>query len=412
MNRVARFAPLLAFLALGILPARATGGDSGFGNSLSGIVVAGLAHGTGERSWIDGGFGKLDVGQDQTEAAVDGVIAWRPSLTQRLGAVVSVSTHLGETSTAGIDEAYLTLRSDPGQAWRLSGRAGLFSPPASLEHDGSEWGLIHTLTPSALNSWIAEEVKTAGIEATLRGTLAGRQAGLTVAAFQGNDTAGALLAFRGWALHDRRATLGGGFGLAPLAPLFQGGQAQKSNSIDEVDGRVGVYARADITLSERASASLFAYDNRGDRRSIVAGQYAWRTRFVQAGLRWVPSPGTEILVQAVSGNSAMGEAISGQYPADIGFSGAYGLVSRTLGSGALTVRLDQFAIDDRTFKALDNNAEHGWGATASWSQPLADSTDFIAEGVFVQSDRPARLRVGIDRSQGSLETRIAVRTRF
>ena len=409
---VARLAPLLAFLALGIDPVRATAGESAFRDSLSGVLVVGLAHGTGERSWVEGGFGKLDVGQDQAVAAVDGVIAWRSSLTERLGAVVSVSTHLGERSIGGLDEAYLTLRADPGQAWRLSGRAGLFFPPASLEHDGSEWSPIHTLTPSAVNSWIAEEVKTVGVEATLRGTLAGRQTGFTVAAFQGNDTAGALLAFRGWALHSRRATLGGDFDLVPLAPLFQGGQSQKSNSIDEVDGRVGVYARADIALNEQVTGSLFAYDNRGDRGSLVAGQYAWRTRFVQAGLRWVPDSKTVVLAQATSGNSAMGGAVSGQYPADIGFSGAYGLVSRAIGAGTLTARVDQFAIDDRSFKALDNNAEHGWGATANWSQPLTTSTDFVAEAVFVHSDRPARLRLGIDRSQDSLATRVAVRARF
>lgn len=29
------------------------------------------------------------------------------------------------------------------------------------------------------------------------------------------------------------------------------------------------------------------------------------------------------------------------------------------------VRLDQFSVSDRTFKALDNNAEHGWAATAA-----------------------------------------------
>jgi hypothetical protein len=109
-------------------------------------------------------------------------------------------------SVVGLDEAYVTYRPEPTDAVNVSARAGLFFPPASLEHDGPDWSLSRTLTPSAINSWIAEEVKVAGVEATLHTALASRPVSLTLAAFEGDETAGALLAYRGWALHDLRAT--------------------------------------------------------------------------------------------------------------------------------------------------------------------------------------------------------------
>ena len=69
------------------------------------------------------------------------------------------------------------------------------------------------VTPSAINSWIGEEVKVGGVEATLSTMIGEHACRLTVAAFELNDTAGTLLTFRGWALHDEKATL---FGFQPL----------------------------------------------------------------------------------------------------------------------------------------------------------------------------------------------------
>ena len=396
--------------SLGVTQALAQ--ESAVWGSVSGVIVASATHGSGEPSWVQGGFGKLQVGGDSTQASIDGVLAWRPKLTQRIGAVVSVSGDFGSQSRGGIDEAYLTLRADPDQTLRFSGRLGLFFPPISLEHDGSDWSSKYTVTPSAINSWVAEEVKTVGVEITARGSILNRPTGVTVAAFQGNDTAGALLAFRGWALHSRRAVLGGSFRVAPLSPMFQGGQGEKTHNIDEVDGRLGVYGRFEMALSDDLTVHVFAYDNRGDRTSIVAGQYAWRTRFGQVGARWTPNAQTEVVAQLMSGNAGMGGRIGKQYPADIGFAAAFGLISRDIGPGKLALRLEHFSVDDRSFKVIDNNAEHGWSTTASWSQPISTRMQVVAEGVLVQSDRPSRAWIGLSRGQSDLATRLALKSQF
>lgn len=375
----------------------------------SGVATVGLSVGDSERSWLDRGLGKAGSGETATAGAI---IAWRSSLGGRIGALVSADVQSALSPSVGLDEAYLTLRPSPGAPLRLSGRAGLFFPPISLEHDGSEWSLSRSLTPSAINSWVAEEVKTAGLELTARTTVIGRPVGLTVAGFQGNDTSGTLLAFRGWALHDLRATQNGALPLPPIPGMFVGKQATRTRPVDEVDGRWGAYGRLDIKPIEPLDLSLLAYDNNGDRTTVINGQYAWRTRFIQAGARWSPDAKTEVLVQAMQGETSMGPRLLGQTVADVGFQSAFILMSREVRSGLLTSRLEQFSTDDRSFKDRDNNAEHGWAATLAWTQPLRATLDLVVEGVFVTADRPDRARLGEDRRQDNLRLTTALRASF
>lgn len=381
-------------------------------DALSGVVIAGPSTGSGEASWLKGGLGKLQTGRDKVRVEGSAIVAWRGSFSERIGALVSADVQSLANPVVGLDEAYFTLRPTPGSALRLSGRAGLFFPPASLEHDGAEWSLARTLTPSAITSWIAEEVKVAGAEVTLRSAFAGQPIGVTVAAFQGNDTSGALLTFRGWALHDLRANLDGTFKLPTVPTMFAAKQAQATRPVDEVDGRWGGYARLDYAPAQTLALSLFGYDNNGDRTTVTDGQYAWRTRFVQAAARWTPDADTELLAQAMIGETAMGVAVNGREPADIGFAAAYVLASRTLKTGTATLRLDQFSVSDRTFKALDNNAEHGWAATVAWSFAVRARSEIVLEGVAVHSVRQDRSRFGEAARQDSVQGRAAFRTSF
>ena len=73
-----------------------------------------------------------------------------------------------------------------------------------------------SITPSAINSWIGEEVRPVAVEGTVAATLGEHKLRATAAIIAANDTAGTLLTFRGWALHDR-TTLA--FHRQPLPPL-------------------------------------------------------------------------------------------------------------------------------------------------------------------------------------------------
>jgi hypothetical protein len=400
-------AAALALFAAG--PAAAS--DLYSSDTVSGVALLGFAAGSGEKSWLDRGLGKLRQG-DGAAITADAIIAWRPSLTDRLGAVVTVQAQNAPDVSAGVGEAYLTLRPDPSAAVRFSARAGLFFPPVSLEHDGSEWSLVHTLSASAINSWVAEEVKTAGVEGKLLTNIAGRPAALTLAAFQGNDTAGALLFYRGWALHDVRSTLGVTLPLPTVPSIFQGKQAPDTRPIDEVDGRWGGYGKLEFEPTDALNLSLIAYDSNGDPAQIKHGQYAWRTRFAQLAARWRGTAGAVVLAQAMTGDSNMGGLVGGVRPASIGFDSAFLLVSQPVGRAAFTGRIDYFAVSDRTFKDVDNNAEHGWALTTAWTQPVSPRLDLVTEGLFIQSDHPDRLRFGVARRQDEFQLRSAIRFAF
>ena len=62
----------------------------------------------------------------------------------------------------GLSEAYLVFKPTPAGDTRYSVRAGLFYPPVSQEHQGPAWIDADMITPSAINSWIGEEVKVVG----------------------------------------------------------------------------------------------------------------------------------------------------------------------------------------------------------------------------------------------------------
>lgn len=400
-----------ACLLAGCVFAAPTAQAQTFGG-ISGALVVGPLAGSGGPSALDRGLGKLRADQDSLSLAADATVVWAGDVSERVRAVASVDIGSDSQPAAGLGELYLKFRPDLSDAWKVSGRAGLFFPPVSLEHDGADWSLSRTLTPSAANTWIAEEVKTIGVEATLRGAVGEQPISITGAAFAGNDTSGALLAFRGWALHDVRATVGGTFALPDAPAMFAGTQAGRTQPVREVDDRVGGYGKVEWSPADSLTVSLFGYDNNGDETSLDDGHYAWRTRFAQAGIHWTAFDGAEVLVQAMTGETRMGGPLNGQSPASVGFITAYGLVSQAIGKATATVRLDYFAVSDRSFKELDNNGENGWAATLAWMHPLYDRTDLALEGILASSERPDRLRFGIDRDQTSAQVRIALRAGF
>src|SRR4029077_2655356 len=102
-----------------------------------------------------------------------------------------------------VSQAYLSWRPTPTSATRFSARLGMYYPAVSLEHDAPVGGLTNTITPSAINSWIGEEVRVIGAEAGVAHEFEGGQRlALTLGIFGGDDTAGTLLTYRGWAMHD------------------------------------------------------------------------------------------------------------------------------------------------------------------------------------------------------------------
>lgn len=348
----------------------------------------------GEDSWLDGGFGKLryggEAGDPQSRlrvAALD--LAWKPRFTWNFTGLVSVTYQDQLDSDPDLSEAFLEFKSSPATT-RFSARGGLFWPPISQEHSGGSWLVTDSITPSAANSWVGEEVKVLGLEGTVETALGEHDLALTGAAFLHNDMSGTTLSYRGWALHDVRVTMNGDLPLPPLSPSRRRWQDTITSPFWEVDGKPGFYARLDWNPPLPVTVNAFYYDNRGDRVSSRALQTSWRTRFWNLGAMATLGERTEGKAQVMWGNTLVGPDTPMGIPVDVDFITAYLLVSREVGGGKLTARADWFETRDNSFVARDNNNEQGWAATLAYKRPLVDFADLIVEVLHVSSDRPAR----------------------
>jgi hypothetical protein len=386
--------------------------------TLSGLIDLRAAIADGERSWVDGGFGKTRFGGDggtRLHAAVaDAALLWTPRLSWDLTGLVDVEAQSGQDRGVDLVEAYLRFRPAPTSAWRASGRFGLFYPPISLEHDDRGWQVSRTITPSAINSWVSEEVKVVGAEASVSHVSdSGSEAGLTAAIFSYNDTSATLLTFRGWALDDVRTSAFSAHPLPALSAFTQHIQPPETYPAREIDDRAGWYVRTDWRPGPPLALNAFYYDNRGDKTGVTPShQWAWATRFLNLGLSLNLDEQTEILAQAMSGRTLMGHQTAGGIWYDVDFDAAYLLLSRSFGASAVTGRIDWFRTHDRTLQAIDNNDEHGWATTLAWRRQLSAHARLFVEALHVSSERPSRLYDAIEPRQGQTLLQSALRLSF
>ena len=158
-------------------------------------------------------------------------LIWTPRFTNSLSASVSAAYQRHQEHKADLLEAFVSFLPPQKGPVGFSMRAGIMWPEISLEHTtGGAWSTVNTLTPSAINAWVGEEVKVLGVEGTVRASIGNTMLAFTGSVFGFDDTAGTLLSFRGWALHNEKATVFGHFPLPPLNPFITA-IAGRSNTV-------------------------------------------------------------------------------------------------------------------------------------------------------------------------------------
>jgi hypothetical protein len=382
-------------------------------DQLRGFLDVRAAGADGETSWTEDGFGKTRFGGDDGDAQghgyATGMLVWRPHLTWNMDAFLSLQADTQVAPALDAVEAYLTYRGAPRDGWRLAGRAGLMYPPVSLEHDGLGWTPTETITPSAINSWISEEVKVVGVEATARRSFGEQDFGATLGLFGYNDTSGTLLAARGWALGDY---LPGVHAENPL-PTRSFASQDYTKPTYELDGRVGFYARLEYRPIAPIVIDVSHYDNAGDRVSDHDGQTNWETRFTNIGVRAALGEDTRLLAQVMTGQTIWGRRTPRGYWVDVDFAAAYLLVAHDFGPHTVTGRFDYFQTTDRSFTDLRrNNDEDGWSATAAYQIALLPTLRFALEGLHVQSERSSRADIGLSPEQQQTQLQSSLKYEF
>lgn len=407
----------LIFSAGFAAPAAAQDGGLGrdlFGrDTLSGMMDLRLAGADGEASFLRGGFGKTEASGAGSGVAVRPMVdlaalAWRPALADNLTAYILVQNQPHQYHAVDLAEAYLQYKPPPRSAQLAYGvRVGLFWPPVSLEHDGTAWTTTRTLTPSAINTWIAEEVKVAGVEGTLGSEIAGNRVSLTAAVFGDNDTAGTLLAYRGWALDDTRSTLGAEIPLPAGPPRRLAYDAEPSL---ELDGRPGGYVKLDWRPPAPVALQAFYYDNAGDPWVIKNGQWAWRTSFADLGMTVRPAKDVELLAQAVKGRTFYGQGRP--WSVYVTYESAYLLATRIAGRSRFTVRADWFDTQDQAYSTGVDRGERGKAATGDYAFAVTSRLSLWVEAMHIWSNRGERTRIDLPATQTQNVVRLALRARL
>ena len=401
--------------------ADASGTDILSRNSFHILVDGRIELANGEPSWTDGGLGKTrfegDTDGDYRLFAepVEFDVLWTPRFTRSLSANVSGSWQRDQEKNFDLLEAFVSFA--PPQKGKLGflARAGLMWPEISLEHStGGGWSTVNTITPSAINSWVGEEVKVLGAEATVRAALGEHEIGLTGGAFGFNDTSGTLLSFRGWALHDIKATAFGHFPLPPLNGFIVHLQEDRTRSLIEIDKRVGFYGRMEWRPPWPVGAALFYYDNRGDPEAFeLTGQWGWRTRFWNLGINADIGPNTRLLAQGMTGSTIMGFETDGVRWVHTNFRSAYALITQTLSSrAAVSGRIEAFRTREHGSQMSPDESERGWATTVALRYNIRDNLTGFAEALNVRSRRGVRENLGLKAFQPQTMFQLGLRFRL
>jgi hypothetical protein len=320
-----------------------------------------LVNSNAEPSFMEGGLGTTRFSSHD-----DGLQLGRArfALTQALGELWSAHLDASmyddqDRSPVGLTEAYLLFRPYPFAGYRFRLKAGGFYPPISLENRASGWDSPYTLSYSAINSWLATEVRTLGIEGTLDwlGTRSGRgfDLGVTGGVFGWNEAAGDVVGTDGFDLTDRQTPLFGRVGQLNVPPL------DGSEPFLQLDHRAGVYGGLEARYFDRIVLRALRYDNHADPYEVdeVSDAYALHTRFNSAGVR----------IEADHGWTAIGQWLDGEtttagegWPQSWPFRAEFALLAKRCGRSTFSARFDRFAVDSIGAAGWGAQNGHAWTA--------------------------------------------------
>lgn len=362
----------------------------------------------GLSSYLSGGLGELRFDDQHDGLRLDSVrIGYRDDFLEIVHVNVQAFSYVDhDRNLLDLTEASVEIRPFPINSWRSHLKIGAFYAPISLENRLEGWRSAYTLSPSAINTWIGEELRTIGAEYNL--DWLGRQRGynwelgLTASAFGFNDSAGALIAMRGWAIDDRQTTLFGRIGQPGPAPI-----AGIREFYGDIDHRAGYYVGANAAYRDGLQFRALHYDNRANTDAFSTGlnDYAWHTKFDSAGVRWQPSDRWTVISQWLAGSTCVAED-----PYCWEYRSAFLLGSWQFGKNRLSARYDGFEMHqtspaDAPF--LNSDRGHAW--TLAYLRQLNATWSIALEALQIDSSLASRVSIGEPVMAAERELQLAVR---
>ena len=388
-------------------------------NAIISLDIA-YVDGSGLPSWTEGSVGKLRHGDDDfvmNRMFID----YSGRLTDTLNAHVVLEAYDDDLGDAiDFTQAYVEWRPVPKSATRYRLKLGAFYPKISLENVDPAWSSPYTQSFSAINTWIAEEIRTFGAELSMSRrpvSLGGAHAfTIDVATFWGNDPAGSFLAWKGWSVHDRQTRFGDKLPLPPL-PQIQPGmmfddQDPYVEPFREIDGRAGYYAMAEWRYGKQFLLRAGHYDNRANPEKEAGGQYAWATKFEHLGLQATLPGEIGLIAQWMIGSSQMGPWLNGAHVVDIEFDSQFALLTRSFNRHRVSVRYDHFEVTQNDQTEEDNNPETGHAWTLGYQFGLSKKVSLAAEWLSIKTHRFANVYYGLPQTVTETQLQLLVKLRL
>jgi hypothetical protein len=364
----------------------------------------------GRESFLRDGQGKLRYDADHEGVQLGRL---RAAWEQPLGEVFAVHAEASvwddeDKNPVDLTEAFVEYRPYPRAGFRTRARLGAFYPPMSLENRALGWQTPYTLTPSAISSWVGEELRTIGLEGQVDwlGTRLGHDFDfqVTAALFGWNDPAGTQLSAHGFAFNDRQTTLFGRVGEHQPNPGFA-----KKELFCEMDDRPGYYLGAQARWLDRAILNILHYDNRADPTVFESGirDFAWLTKFDAAAVRYESGNGWTVLVQALDGTT---DVAPGGFLLRWEFDSQSALLAKRFGPHMLAARYDVFDVTFMNDRSLPGS-ENGRAWTVAYSRDAGEHWRFAAEWLRVTSDVKSR-PVALGATSLAIESKVEVSARY
>lgn len=357
-----------------------------------------LQHHTDTDSWLNGGLGRYDLNKEAALNEIQLGYRYKPSANVMFFTHIQsqLNSEADSADNLGLVEFKFQASKDIDWNQRMTLTLGQFFLPISMENSNSFWDSPYTIHFSSLNSWIGEEFRPIGLDFQYS-FFTDKQATLSAAAtvFGGNDSMGALLAYRGWSLGRQRTALGDLLSLPELESINNSGAfaAQRHDGTrpfgHDLDQRPG-YAIRTQYLNDQLLLSASWIDNRGDRE-LHRGEYAWDTRFGIIGAAWLVNDQWELLMEYSQGKSTMGAGPG----VDIRFYSTYIMSSYLIHHYRVSLRLEQFGSDD--LDTVDNeNNDLGRALTmALFWQPEEGPIQLGIEAVYLNTKRQRTTVTGL-----------------
>ncbi len=415
MGRILITLLVMVASSLGALAADFTRGDeTTFG------VELGILQTSGYTSWTEGFVGKLRYDDD-------GLVFNRAFVDYKYWPIDTVNVHVvlegyddGLGSAIDFTQAYLEWRPLPTSATRYRVKAGAFYPHISLENVDPGWRSRYTQSSSAINTWVAEELRTFGAEFTLSRrpeSLGGAHTfSASIAAFVGNDPTGSLLAWKGWSVHDRQSRFNDRLPLPPLPVIQPGmifdGQNPYVEPFKEIDDEVGYYVNGEWRIGRKLLLRAMHYDNRADPRADENGQYAWGTKFEHVGVQATLPVDVGLIVQWMFGSTVMGDVVNGMYVVDVEYDSQFILLTRLFEKHRVSARYDHFEVTESDQTPEDDNSEKGHAWTLHYQYSFSDKVSLATEWLSIKTHRRSLSYYGVPTTATEHQAQLTLRLRF